>query len=65
MFDRIICLSEGYVIYDGTPAGVINHFAKFGFAMSTYANPADKIINIASKPWSELRQGVTTLELAQ
>ena len=33
--------------------------------MYKYANPADKIINIASKPWSELRQGVTTLELAQ
>ena len=65
MFDRIICLSEGYVIYDGTPAGVINHFSRFGLKMYKYANPADKIINIASKPWSELRHGVTTLDLAQ
>ena len=65
MLDRIICLSEGYVIYDCSPAGVINHFSKYGLKMYKYANPVDKIINIASKPWSELRQGVTTLELAQ
>lgn len=32
--------------------------------MPTYANPADKLINIASKPWSELNEGVMIKDLS-
>ena len=48
MFDRIILLSDGFMIYSGTPKGCIEYFKKFGVIMSTYSNPADKLAQIAA-----------------
>jgi len=44
----VICLSEGYIIFNGAPQDVEEHFSPFGFKMPRYANPADKLSNIAS-----------------
>jgi hypothetical protein len=32
--------------------------------MPKFANPADKLSNIASKPWIELNKGITITEIA-
>jgi hypothetical protein len=62
----VICLSEGFKIYDGaTKSQIRDYFATFGLKMSKYANPADKISNIAAMPTKELRDGITIRELAQ
>lgn len=55
MFDRIILLSEGHTIYNGPPDKVAEHFKKWGLIMPVFANPADKLINIATAPWLELK----------
>jgi len=47
-FDRVILLSEGYTIYNNKPSQVLDHFAQFGLKMSKFANPADKLSNIAA-----------------
>jgi hypothetical protein len=49
-----MCLSEGYTIYNESPRSVEQHFSCYGFKMPKFANPADKLSNIASKPWLEL-----------
>lgn len=55
MFDRIILLSEGHTIYNGPPDKVEKHFKKWGLVMPVFSNPADKLINIATAPWLELK----------
>lgn len=55
MFDRVILLSEGHTIYNGPPEKVEQHFKQWGFVMPVFANPADKLINIATAPWLELK----------
>lgn len=65
-FDRIILLSEGFTIYNGPPSGVENFYSTWGFKMPRFANPADKLSNIAAEPWSELSEGKpTTVDLAE
>lgn len=62
----MILLSEGFTIYNGPPSQVEKFFSRWGFVMPRYANPADKLSNIASEPWSELKDGkVTTIEIAE
>ena len=63
-FDRVILLSEGFTIYNGSPLEVQSFFGQFGFKMPKYANPADKLSTIASEPWKELNRGVTIVEIA-
>jgi len=63
MFDRVILLSEGYTIFNSKPSLVKDHFRQFGLKMSKFANPADKMSNIAAQPWSELREGITLADL--
>jgi len=59
-----MCLSEGYKIYDGkTSTEIRDYFATFGLKMPRFANPADKLSNIASLPGLELREGVSIMEL--
>ena len=50
LVDRVIVLSEGYCIYNGTPQGVKDYFSDFGLKMSRYSNPADKLSIIAAEP---------------
>lgn len=50
LFDRVILLSEGYTIYNDSPAKIANYFLPYGLNMSRFANPADKLSIIASVP---------------
>ena len=62
-FDRVILLSEGQTIFNGPPSKVKDYFSKFGLKMSRFANPADKLSNIASEPGKVLRSDTTITEL--
>ena len=50
MFDRIIFLSEGYVIYNGRPEDCNEYFMQFGMKKLIHTNLADKLSIVASKP---------------
>jgi len=66
LFDRVILLSDGFTIFNGPPSEVTTFFSQWGFKPPRYANPADKLSNIASMPWSELKLGKPTIvEVAQ
>ncbi|CCH46552.1 Pleiotropic drug resistance protein [Wickerhamomyces ciferrii] len=47
-FDNILLLSNGSVIYDGTPNGLIDHFAQMGFKPDYKMNFADYILDVIS-----------------
>ena len=63
-FDKIICLSEGYMIYSGPAENVDQYFLQFGLKPKKFANPADRLIKIASMPAIELNKDVTIEQLA-
>ena len=62
-FDRIIVLSEGFVIYNGPPKLVKDYFSGLGLQMSRFSNPADKLSNIAAEPKTVLGDQMTIIEL--
>lgn len=47
-FDNILLLTDGYVVYDGSPKGLINHFAEMGFKPDYNINFADYILDVIS-----------------
>jgi len=51
-FDRVILLSEGRTIYNGSPKEIRKYFQSppFNFTIGLYCNPADKLITIAAYP---------------
>ena len=52
MFDRVIVLAEGRIIYNGKPEDVQDYFARepFGVKLGQYCNPADKLLTFACIP---------------
>jgi len=65
LFDRVILLSEGYTIYNGPPSGVKGYLEQFGFMMGRYANPADKLSQVAGAPKQFLTKGNNLIDLVQ
>ena len=63
-FDRVILLSEGYTVYNDCPKKIANYFSPYGLNMSRFANPADKLIIIASAPLSLLNSQATIVQIA-
>ena len=59
MFDRVILMSEGYMIYSGPPDIARQYFTQFGMSLRSYCNPADKLCSIASHPRRSLNSDVT------
>lgn len=47
-FDNILLLSDGFVVYDGAPKGLIKHFAEMGFKPDYNINFADYILDVIS-----------------
>jgi len=41
MFDRLILLAEGHMVYSGPTKEVVNYFAKLGYECPKYTNPAE------------------------
>lgn len=64
MFDRIILLSEGYMIFNGPPETAYLHFRQFGFKMLKFSNPADKVSIIAAEPRKLLSPKTSIYDLA-
>ena len=63
MFDRVILLSEGYTLYTGPPQMVAKYFKQFGFEMPRFANPSDKLLQIATEPARYLDPNITIVDL--
>lgn len=64
MFDRIIILSEGYMVFNGPPETAYKHFKQFGFKMLKFSNPADKVSIIAAEPRKLLSPSTSIYDLA-
>eukprot|EP01087_Luapelamoeba_hula_P000440 TRINITY_DN1032_c0_g1_i1.p1 TRINITY_DN1032_c0_g1~~TRINITY_DN1032_c0_g1_i1.p1 ORF type:complete len:776 (-),score=126.55 TRINITY_DN1032_c0_g1_i1:171-2498(-) len=47
MFDRVLVLSNGHIVYNGRPSEVISYFSKLNFKCPKYSNPAEFIMNLA------------------
>lgn len=59
-FDKVICLCEGNVVYDGPPEAIPQYFSEIGFPPPELTNPADHlmaIVNEDSVKIEALRQG--------
>ena len=65
LFDRILLLSEGQIIYNGSPKGVLDQFSPFGLKMLKFVNPADKLSAIACDPKAVLDKHVDIMQLAE
>lgn len=48
-FDSVMLLKDGRVLYQGRSASVVRDFARCGFPMADYFNPADFIMTVATK----------------
>eukprot|EP00250_Pteridium_aquilinum_P017388 c23608_g2_i3 orf=356-2602(+) len=48
MFDKLILLSEGHLIYFGEAAAAMNYFSSLGFSPQLAMNPADFLLDLAS-----------------
>ncbi len=47
-FDDVMLLSEGRVLYDGSPHALAAHFGPLGCALPAESNPADWLLDLAS-----------------
>lgn len=45
-FDRIMCLCEGKIVYDGPPSGLIQYFTQVGLPAPPLTNPTDHLMSI-------------------
>ena len=45
-FDRILCLCEGKIVYDGPPSGLTQYFVQVGLPAPPLTNPADHLMSI-------------------
>lgn len=45
-FDKVLCLCEGKIVYDGPPANIPGYFAEIGYPAPPLTNPADHLMSI-------------------
>jgi ABC-type multidrug transport system ATPase subunit len=45
-FDRILCLCEGKIVYDGPPEEIPGYFSAIGYPAPPLTNPADHLMSI-------------------
>lgn len=48
LFDELIILNKGHIIYQGAATQVISHYAEAGFPCPPYTNPADHILDVVT-----------------
>lgn len=46
LFDELIVLNKGHILYQGPAAEVIDHYAEAGLPCPPYTNPADHILDV-------------------
>ena len=49
-FDRVILLSDGYTIFNGSTKDAKLHLENLGAQFSRYTNPADQMLKLANDP---------------
>ena len=47
-FDRVMCLCEGKIIYDGPPGGISSYCSSVGYPVPSDASPTDHLMKILS-----------------
>lgn len=58
LFDDLILLQAGEIMYQGSARGAIDHFAKIGFPVPEYTNPADHFMDVITPP--TMKKGVAS-----
>ncbi|KAK2788682.1 hypothetical protein FQN53_003191 [Emmonsiellopsis sp. PD_33] len=48
LFDRVVLLSRGSVLYSGPASASVDHFAKCGYDLPPFVNPAEFLIDLAA-----------------
>lgn len=62
LFDRIICMSDGYMIYNGERKHIAAHFNTLGVTLPRFTNPADFLIRLSIFP-EQFRKDLSLEEL--
>lgn len=52
MFDRVLILHDGYMIYQGLVKNVPDYIKTFGINLGKYSNPADFLLRMTQSPES-------------
>mmetsp|Transcript_11933 Transcript_11933/g.11934 ORF Transcript_11933/g.11934 Transcript_11933/m.11934 type:complete len:156 (+) Transcript_11933:492-959(+) len=63
LFDRLILLMDGHLIYQGKADQAVNYFQGLGFKIPTYANPADFFLQEFYVPFYKKKEDLEKLEL--
>ena len=50
LFDDLMILKSGKIVYHGPADEVVNHYAEAGFPCPVHTNPADHVCTIAHMP---------------
>ncbi|KAL9427529.1 hypothetical protein AB3S75_029671 [Citrus x aurantiifolia] len=56
MFDKVVLLSEGSLIYNGPASTALEYFSAIGFSTSVTVNPADLLLDLANGVSPDYRQ---------
>lgn len=52
LFDKLMLLSRGKIVYNGTVTAINNYFAQLGYEMPLYTNPAEHVIQLVNTDFS-------------
>eukprot|EP01126_Amoeba_proteus_P050240 TRINITY_DN591_c0_g1_i18.p1 TRINITY_DN591_c0_g1~~TRINITY_DN591_c0_g1_i18.p1 ORF type:complete len:459 (-),score=68.82 TRINITY_DN591_c0_g1_i18:184-1560(-) len=55
LFDNLLLLSKGRVVYIGPTNKVLRHFTSVGYPCPQHENPADHVLNVVSPAFSEIK----------
>lgn len=49
LFDQVVVLCQGQLIYDGPPENIVERLARFGFAVPLYVSPLEQLMKLIDK----------------
>ncbi|KAF9685108.1 hypothetical protein SADUNF_Sadunf03G0020000 [Salix dunnii] len=62
MFDKVVLLSEGHLIYYGPASTALEYFSSIGFSTSMTVNPADLLLDLANGIGPDSKNGTDQVE---
>ena len=54
LFDNVIVMHEGHIVYAGEREEMINYFTQLNYPLNTLTNPADEVLSIVDRYGDEL-----------
>ena len=63
LFDKVIMMCDGHIVYQGLPAGVPAHFAQANFEFKKFSNPADAAMRILSINYPKQQADIEKIEV--